>query len=172
MVQSAECVLFNYEASLYSGIRHLFRHLCKKSWLLFIQLVTALKLASAIASLQKCNVINVMCFQLQYSVTFLLQVAHNSGGNSNLYGNETMTMSPQQHHQSNFSHHQYQPRGGVDEQVLANNLNADMLSNCQPGVETIVKDPNNYGKFLYQVYKVLFHVIKWFNTGRMLRSVP
>ena len=70
----------------------------------------------------------------------------NSGTNNNLYNNQSVVAT--QHHQANFNQHTYQPLGGVNEQVLADNLHADITSNCQPGVDAMIKNQTNYGKFI------------------------
>ena len=60
-------------------------------------------------------------------------------------------MSQQQLHQANFN--QYQLQGGVNEQVLANNLKVDMMLNCQPSVETMMKNHGSYGELVFTFLK-------------------
>ena len=62
-----------------------------------------------------------------------------------------MAMSQQQLHQANFNQHQSQ--AGVNEQVLASNLKADLMLSCQPRVKTMIKNSGNYGELVFTFLK-------------------
>ena len=82
---------------------------------------------------------------------YVFQVQQKRNSCNNFYANQNSFASQQQqqHHQANLNQQAYLRQGGVNEQVLMNNLNADMLSACHTGMENMIKCHNSYGKKLH-----------------------